>query len=216
MSSAKCIKPRKSRKEWIGKRFGNVVVISRQGSDRSGSTWLCKCDCGLETIKNTSNLRAGKACVKCGYKKTGDRSRTHGMSKTPIYKIWAGMIKRCEDRKSNRYYRYGGRGIAVCKRWRESFEGFLKDMGERPSLNHSIDRINNDGDYEPSNCRWANTKIQANNRSDNRFLTSNGKTQSVYEWSKETGINQARICDRLSKGWSIERALTTPVKEGSK
>lgn len=208
MSEVKPIVLRKPRKEWVGKRFGSVVVISRHGSDKSGSTWLCRCDCGSQIIKNTSNLRAGKSCLKCGHKKTGDSFRTHGMSKTPIYKIWAGMIKRCEDSNDKRYDRYGGRGIKVCERWRNSFGEFYLDMGDRPSPNHSIDRIDNDGNYEPSNCRWATDVEQANNRRSTRLMTFNGITKSMAEWSRATGVAYSQIKMRLMRGCSVEEALS--------
>ncbi|MGY8988455.1 MAG: hypothetical protein ACKVG7_07840, partial [Flavobacteriales bacterium] len=115
------------------------------------------------------------------------------------------------------YDGYGGRGISVCDRWRDSFENFLADMGERPSNEHSIDRKDNDGNYEPDNCRWATKKEQGRNRRSNRILTFNNKTQTLIEWSEELGISSAVIRQRIkASGWSIEEALTTPARQYKK
>lgn len=132
---------------------------------------------------------------------------------TPEYRTWTSVKQRCYNPNHTEYHRYGARGIKVCKRWR-SFDNFFADMGERPSKNYSIDRINNDKDYKPSNCRWATAKEQANNRRSNRLLTFNGKAQNMKQWATEIGIPYVTLYQRLSKqGWSVERALTeTPVE----
>jgi hypothetical protein len=121
------------------------------------------------------------------------------------------MRTRCTNPNVPNYKDYGGRGIAVCERWR-SFEAFLADMGPRPGLGYSIERINNDGDYEPGNCRWADRAQQSNNRRNNRLLTWNGETKTLAEWSRTTGLDYAALLARLNRGWSVERALSTPMK----
>jgi len=133
-----------------------------------------------------------------------------GMKRNRTYNAWAGMKQRCNDPKHKYYDRYGGRGINVCERWSESFEAFLADMGECPH-GKSIDRFpNNDGNYEPGNCRWATAKEQNNNRSGNHLLEFQGKRLTISQWASELNINPGNIAMRVFRGWTIERALTTP------
>lgn len=128
------------------------------------------------------------------------------------YHIWYGIIQRCNNPKNHAYGHYGGRGIKACARWQgeDGFEHFMEDMGARPDKNVSIDRIDNNGDYCPENCRWADKKTQGNNRRDNRPITFNGKTQNLTQWAEELGINRNTLHTRLNRGWSVERALMTP------
>ena len=132
--------------------------------------------------------------------------KTHGLSNSLTYKSWTKMRERCNYPKSNRYASHGARGIKVCKRW-EKFENFYENMGERPSKDHSIDRVDNNGNYEPENCRWATQKEQANNRRSNRWVTIDGVTKTYTEWCEERGIKRNTVTSRLSYGWTIERAL---------
>ncbi|HEX2753677.1 MAG TPA: hypothetical protein VHP34_11355 [Alphaproteobacteria bacterium] len=133
--------------------------------------WICTCDCGGSAVVETYTLTMGKA-KSCGCqqsKVTVERNKamaTHGESSvmTPEYSTWSGMKRRCDNAKSSKFHLYGGRGIKVCDRWKNSFENFLEDMGRRPANKTSIDRINSDGDYEPGNCRWADAVEQNNNR----------------------------------------------------
>jgi hypothetical protein len=134
---------------------------------------------------------------------------THGYAKTPTWHAWTHMRARCRNKNARDYARYGGRGITVDPRW-ESFENFLADMGERPD-GHSLDRIDNNGNYAPGNCRWAKEITQQNNKRSNRHLTFDGREQTVAEWARELGIKPVdKLYRRLYRGWSIEQALTTP------
>jgi hypothetical protein len=129
---------------------------------------------------------------------------------TPEYAAYNAMKSRCNNPKHHAYARYGGRGIRICDRWLESFENFFADMGFRPSTKHSLDRKNNDGNYSPENCRWATDLEQTNNQSTNHLLTFEGKTQTITQWAREAGLDESVLRMRISGGWSVQRALTTP------
>lgn len=138
------------------------------------------------------------------------KARTHGMTHSRVFEIWMGIHKRCSNPAYKSFNRYGGRGITVCDRWR-TFDAFLADMGEPPSDKHTIERIDNDGHYEPGNCSWVTLTQQARNRSNNHVISFNGETRTLIEWEEITGIPQSLIRARLGRlGWSAERALTTP------
>lgn len=132
------------------------------------------------------------------------------MARTPEYKAWQAMIDRCDNKNNQRYERYGGRGIRVCDRWSSSFAAFFEDLGPRPSKDHSLDRIDNDGDYEPGNCRWATRETQIRNTSRNIYVDHDGKRMTLADWSRETGINFFTLRGRILKGWSTKDALETP------
>ncbi len=203
-----------------GERFGRLIVVKMVDNDKWGHhRWLCFCDCGQEVIVVCGSLRSSntKSCG-CLHKEMVSKLFTKhghcGIQKTATYNSWCDMKKRCENPKRKQYNNYGGRGIIVCKRWMK-FENFLADMGERSSNNHSIDRINNDGNYCKSNCRWATTKQQGRNKRNNRMFTFNRKTKCLSEWAEEFDINKDSLRWRLNSGWSIEKALATPVgKQG--
>lgn len=134
----------------------------------------------------------------------------HNMSRTPEHRAWQQMKGRCTNPNRSRSDRYVGRGISVCQRWIHSFENFFADMGPRPSPKHSLDRINNDGNYTPENCKWSTQKEQQNNTSRNRLITFQGQTKSESEWARHIGIRHGTLLQRLRYGWSLEKALTTP------
>lgn len=200
--------------DMIGKRFGRLTVIKRgeeyySKTGKPHDTWICKCDCG--TIKTIAgrHLRAGRS-KSCGcILKEGIR-RTHGKSHTKLHNIWCGMRARCKDKNLEAYKYYGGRGISVCEEWDKSFEAFYEwSMGNGYSDELSIDRIDVNGNYEPSNCRWATAKEQARNMRTNRLLTFNGETKPMAEWGEIMGLRSSTIQYRLDKmGWSVEKALT--------
>jgi len=137
-------------------------------------------------------------------------AREHGA--LPEYKVWRGMIERCINSKSNAWHRYGGRGIKVCEAWRNSFQLFLFHMGHRPAAGYSLDRIDNDGDYEPGNCRWATRKQQHRNKSNNRFVSDGQRTQTISAWAEELGMIHHAVCSRL-ENYPPEIALTVPKGE---
>ncbi len=140
----------------------------------------------------------------------------HGMVYSKEYEAWSSMVKRCTNPKSERYPRYGGRGITVCEKWR-SFIGFFEDMGKMPTPRHQIDRRDNDGNYNKENCKWSTPEEQRLNRSDSRLLTFNGQTHPAFIWAKIVGIPSNVIRPRIDKsGWSVEKALTTPIQRNKK
>lgn len=196
----------------MGERYGRLLVVGRapNKSDKdTNARWKCACECGRETVQYGQDLKKGKV-VSCGCWNDEKRYK-HGMSRTLVYGIWKGIHQRCGNPKAPKFYNYGGRGIKVCERW-NSFENFVADMGIRPN-GYSIERINNDGDYEPANCVWATKKQQLNNKRKSRFLEFNGERKTIAQWSDEIGVRWDTIRNRVDRyGWSIERALTTPVK----
>lgn len=202
-----------------GKRFGKLVAIKTAGKTKNGAyLWQCKCDCGNEIIANVGNLKNGHT-KSCGCLRV-DRCKTnftkHGLEHTRLYGIWSDMRLRCYDEKNIAYHRYGGRGITICDEWKNDVKAFYDwatANGYKDSL--TIDRIDNDGNYCPENCRWATVKEQASNRRSNILVTHNGKTQTMKKWANEVGTPYKVVWARMQKlGWSAERALTEPVKKG--
>lgn len=199
-----------------GKKFGRLEVVGRSGASKFGSpVWECKCSCGNSKLIDGISLRRGDS-KSCGClnreisRALGrDRMTTHGMTKTATYGSWRRMKERCYYPSNNRYKYYGARGIKVCDKWlgKDGFVNFLKDMGERPE-GMSIDRIKNDGNYGPDNCKWATAKEQIRNRSTNVFIEYSGERMIVQEWAEKIGISYDALKARLHKGWSVERALT--------
>lgn len=192
-----------------GMAFGHLCVIEFAHTYKGHSYWLCRCDCGRYSIARGSHLKTGNVS-SCGCKKG---NITHGESKTRLYSVWNGMKDRCRNVNSPEYHRYGGRGISVCEEWEnyETFREWALSHGYAPNL--SIDRKDNDGNYNPENCRWATAKEQANNTSKTRFIVLDGERHSVSEWARKLGINQSTLSMRLNKyGWSAEKALRTEVK----
>lgn len=191
----------------INQRFGKLLVKERCGYIQKNTkqpTWLCQCDCGRSVLALGYQLRNGSQ-KSCGcLRKTN--ARTHGLSETVEYTSWRAMNERCSNPNNSHYSKYGGRGVTVCERWR-SFENFLTDMGLRP-LNHSLERKENDRNYEPSNCVWASPEQQSRNTSRSVKLTFNSETLCLKDWAKRLGITDGALTYRL-KHWSFEKAMTT-------
>lgn len=206
------------RPDLIGVRFSRLLVISASTLPNGGFGWRCRCDCGAEVIRAVGPLRSGntKSCG-CLHRQTViARNIARGRVDRPYRRwptehvIWRTMIARCHNPHAKDWRNYGGRGIAVCPRWREDFSAFLADMGARPSVAHSIDRTDNGGNYEPANCRWATLRQQARNRRSSRFLTFNGETRTIIEWAEVLSIGPKALLYRL-KHWTIEAAMTLPL-----
>ena len=201
--------PNENRTKGMKERYGRLVVLEE------GSICLCQCDCGtVKRIKKKYLVRGSTRSCGCLRKERCKKELPglkHGMSKHPDYWIWRGILTRCLNQNNESYKYYGERGIKICERWMD-FSNFIKDMGERQDLSLSIDRINNDGDYEPRNCRWATLEEQNNNRRDTVLIEYNGETLSLTQWARKLGINKSTLKVRISRyGWSIHRAFTEPV-----
>lgn len=196
-----------------GNRYGRLTVIEQAKGKHRRARWLCLCDCSATTVVRGVSLRNGhtQSCG-CLRRDVAFASLTiHGLRDTPEYDAWAHMLQRCANVNDAGFFRYGARGIQVCQKWRESFEAFFADMGPRPTSKHSLDRIDNDGDYIPENCRWATRKQQNRNQRSNVWLTHDGQTLCMADWADKLGMNRSTLITRLRRGWSIERALSTPV-----
>jgi hypothetical protein len=205
-----------------GRVFGKLTVLAYAGvgvsrGGRKYHYWLCHCACSPEvtiSVKGES-LRGGNTqscgCHKKANQETFGKSRlSHGHSETKEFRAWGKMIARCHAIKDPHYPRWGGRGIFVCERWRNSFAAFLEDMGESPSQDHTLERVDNDGPYCPENCRWAPHAEQARNSRKNRRLSFRGRTMILADWARELGLPAYVLSDRLRRGWSVEEALTRP------
>lgn len=192
-----------------GQQFGELTVVKR--IDRK--TWECKCSCGKVTTAYVYRLKnGGKKSCGCLSKSSQHKAKTNGYVLHPLYACYYRMRHRCENKADKSYLRYGGRGIKVCDEWKNDIMAFIKwgiENGYQEGL--SIDRIDNDGDYSPKNCRWADAQTQSNNRRSNRFITYNDETHTVAEWSRITGIRHLTLEARILAGWSAEEALTTPT-----
>lgn len=193
----------------LGERFGKLIVVSEAERHHGKRRFRMRCDCGGATISYLQSLRSGRT-QSCGCRKldTFLMGKTHhGMARTRAYRIWSNMKQRCFNERNTRFAHYGGRGITVCDRWLD-FANFLDDMGQPPD-GTSLDRIDNDGNYEPTNCRWTTAKQQqVTARRQRRYLTHNGETKTIAEWAAELGISKAGVQYRLSvRGDDASRAI---------
>lgn len=199
-----------------GQQFDRLTVLhlsqTRPGGSGRHAFWVCRCVCGNTTEVSSHHLRVGqiKSCG-CLFVEGTNRYRLHGRTNTREFAAWTAIRKRCYDPNASNYSIYGGRGITVCDRWRDDFAAFYADMGTCPP-GHSLDRKDNEGPYSTDNCRWANARTQANNRSNNRRLSFNGIERTVTEWARTMGIQKSALFGRLRSGWPIERALTEPIQ----
>ena len=199
-------------KNLAGLRFGKLTVVKRIGTMHNKALWLCCCDCGKQ--KNVTTDKLTRGLVKsCGCLKNIDKIKHHKTS-TRIYHIWANLKQRCFYKNSISYKRYGMRGITVCQEWKDDFQAFY-DWAIKNGYNDtlSLDRIDNNGNYEPLNCRWATRKQQARNTRRNRNITINGETHCLAEWAEINCISLSQIEGRLRNGWTYEKAITTPIRK---
>lgn len=190
----------------VGQRFGKLTVTgldpvrSKNGTCR----WICSCDCGGSAVVLTENIKRGHTS-SCGCA-AKEAHTTHGDSKTPEYRVWANMLRRCQDQDNPNFKHYGARGIRVCPQW-QTYEGFIADMGYRPSPDHSIERCDVNGNYEPANCYWATIDVQNSNRTDNVVHTVNGQRMTNSEVARLIGITPTAVAQRLARGLTIEEVL---------
>ena len=188
-----------------GMKFGRLTALYPIETEKRGRLkWVCQCDCGKLTKAKSSELKSG-ARVSCGCAR-----ETHGMSKTRLHTIWNSMHCRCERKQTNGYSRYGGRGIKVCEEWKD-FEPFMEwALASGYSECLTLDRIDNDGDYCPENCRWATKEEQCNHQRTNHYITCDGETHTLIQWSRITGVSRDAIYDRLQKGMTTKEELFAP------
>lgn len=197
-----------------GTRFGRLLVIRQEQGKRKH---LCQCDCGAVKLIGDSNLRQGitRSCGCLRREGVAAKNFRHGARKRsggpPEYYIWKRMRQRCKDPNNHEWDRYGGRGIGVDPRW-DSFAAFLEDMGSRPSPKHSIDRIDNELNYGPSNCRWATASEQARNKRKTLKVEFGGAVVTIADLADMHSMPYGRLYTRLAKGWSVERAVSTPIQ----
>lgn len=204
-------------KDRTGIKYGRLTAIRDCGKNKQGNIlWECRCDCGNIAVLRSSSLGRSLSCGCLRKEKAsamGKRGKKHGMTGSSEYSSWDAMRYRCRSKKHMHYKRYGGRGIKVCERWNK-FENFYADMGPKPTPRHTIERIDNNKDYEPGNCRWATYREQGANQSSNRIMEYNGERMIKEEWCRiacEThGMSPSAFSERLRHGWTLEEALTTP------
>ncbi len=209
--SCGCLGGRHTVFDWTGKRFGRLIVVERVLINNR-THWKCQCDCGCFKVVPSGSLRSGltKSCgclASENSAKVGKSRRIHGWYGTSEWKTWDGMKQRCFNPNTSNYNRYGGRGITVCERWLHNVDNFIKDMGRRPSKNHSLDRIDIDGPYSPENCRWATWDEQNNNHSKNHIVEHNGERLTMSQWAKRLGLNYQQLTYHVRKGQTIQRII---------
>ena len=204
-----------------GQRFGRLVVKGRGKTKKriKGGTivyWICCCDCGnlVEVVGGDLKNRYTQSCGCLARENARERSTKHGMAGTRLYETWLGMKDRCYNPKDRSFKYYGELGIKVCNEW-QKFETFCQwALANGYADNLTIDRIDVNGNYEPSNCRWATRKEQANNKTTNRYITFEGKTKTLKQWSEILNISYAALQYRVDNSWSFEKIKNTPVRGG--
>lgn len=195
-----------------GKKFGRLTVVSFDHKGGTRTYWKCECECGGTRIVANDHLKRGEV-TDCGcYRRHIARWEKHGKSNERIYTIWDLMKRRCFDSNRVEYKNYGGRGITVCPEWldAQNFTEWAYQNGYSNEL--TLDRIDNDGDYCPQNCRWVSRKEQSNNKRNNRLITHNGQTKTITQWAEENGLPYYVLKKRYDKlGWTFERAISEPI-----
>jgi hypothetical protein len=196
-----------------GRQFGSLKAIHPTDTRSRGQVvWMCKCRCGNSALVPSYKLTSAhtKSCGCYRSDLATAKNTTHGDYRSPEHRSWQSMKSRCLNPKSTQYKWYGGRGISVCDKWL-TYEGFLADMGRKPA-GYELDRIDNNGHYEPANCRWASHRDQSRNKSDNVMITWRGQTRCMSDWAESLGVDNAALWARVRKlGWSWDRALSEPI-----
>lgn len=195
-----------------GEKFGMLTVVSFDHKKRTRTYWKCVCECGNTRVVGIDHLKNGDT-TDCGcYRKHIPNVIKHNMSGSRLYVIWSLMKRRCLNQNCKEYKDYGGRGIAICDEWLDA-KNFLQwalDNGYSEEL--TLERVDNNGNYCPENCIWANKETQMNNRRNNRYITYNGETKTMTQWARDNGYTYAQIKKRIDKlGWSFERAISEPI-----
>jgi hypothetical protein len=195
----------------VGARYGRLTVVSeaprRRSRNASRRYWKCRCDCGNAIEAADMNLKTQQilSCKCLSRENTATRRRSHGASRTPLYEIWVGMIARCRRTTSTSYPYYGGRGIKVHDAWADDFAAFQRDVGARPSADHSLERVNVDGDYEPSNVTWVLRREQVRNQRRTRWVIYQGRRMCLKEATDIIGMSYGTVLSRIQSGWPEER-----------
>lgn len=208
----------KNAKDITGQRFGRLVALGPVARDASRNVkWKCLCDCGNTSNVLSANLLCGqtKSCGCLQKEVAMCHNTTHGLRNSTLYKVWTSIIQRCTNPKDKSHANYGGRGIAICNEWQHDFNAFHDYVSQLPHCGeegYTLDRINNDSGYSPGNLRFATSTEQNRNQRKNILITHDGKTQCVLAWAEEIDLSYDALRSRLRRGWSIERALTTPPK----
>ena len=209
--------------DMLGKRFGHLTVTGLANKNNTyplRRNWMLLCDCGKDVTANTNILTKGQksTCGTCDlHSQLLAHNKTHGKSKTKLFRVWYGILERCYNNRIMSYKNYGARGISVCKEWRDSYQSFhswAMVSGYREGL--SIDRIDNNGGYEPGNCRWCSKKEQAQNRRSNVFINYMGDSKTISQWESILGFGREIIRSRLLRGWSVNDALSVKANEKRK
>lgn len=205
----------------IGTRFGFLVIVAESSVKYKGkfTQYECLCDCGDTCLRLATKLFSGRL-ISCGCKQGYGNGTTrkhkialkHGKSGTSIYLTWQGMISRCHNQNNKNYHQYGGRGILVCDSWHK-FENFYADMGDKPTKELSLERIENNSGYNKDNVKWGTKSEQHRNKRDNHFLKLDDELLTLSEWSRKTGLNAATISGRLRMGWDALKTLTEPPRK---
>lgn len=199
--------------DYTGQKIGKLTVVERvDGKKYSNARWLCQCECGNHVIVPSNEIKKRYACPKCNRTTSSEKLKRHGETRTRLFRTWTHMRQRCINPNDRAYSRYGGRGISVCDEWQkyENFRDWALSHGYDSAL--TLDRIDNNGNYEPLNCRWATNKEQCNNRRTNRIVTIDGITKNLKQWADFLGIPSYVIRTRLHRGYGEQEAITTPVR----
>lgn len=202
-------------KKYLNQTYARWTIRSFSHKNNLGVHYYnCQCSCGTVRKVRLSALRNG-ASQSCGCLNKEKVTTKLGLSRTLVYRSWRNSIQRCHNSEHKAYLHYGGRGIYVCERWLNSFENFYHDMGDPPTDKHTLDRIDNDGPYSPENCRWATRHQQARNKRTSKYITYRDHEYELNDLCEKLGLNSDTVKMRIYRGWSVEKAIETPIRDTS-